>query len=318
MKLSTLVGQQVGINKISLDSTKEIVNDTLSKIINDIDAVNIDGNGATNDLLAQAHEIFKKFDDFADIVNTFKDQLDQTISTKATEYYQKSIKIYNESLNDNPTYTADRYLFSGYLKREEVKQTFISRLELYSSWKHPGLFIRPETGEIVEPLLSNDPLYIADENEELLLMTKKRWTPQYQARIRYNYVNEDRDVYLSGVPQGQLGLIVAYHFFNYKPLDVIKQYLNEFYKALKPGGVAVITYNNCDLPEAVIQVEHAYQTYIPKSTLLPIVESLGFEVTDTYDFETNVSWIEIKKPGELTSLRGGQALAQIKDSRLDN
>jgi hypothetical protein len=29
--------------------------------------------------------------------------------------------------------------------------------------------------------------------------------------------------------------------------------------------------------------------------------------------KNNISWVEIKKEGTMTSLRGGQALAQIKD-----
>jgi hypothetical protein len=45
-----------------------------------------------------------------------------------------------------------------------------------------------------------------------------------------------------------------------------------------------------------------------------MVEFIGFEIFESYNEPlTNVSWLELKKPGELTSLRGGQCLAEINE-----
>jgi hypothetical protein len=42
------------------------------------------------------------------------------------------------------------------------------------------------------------------------------------------------------------------------------------------------------------------------------MKMLGFSIVESYNEEaTNVSWLEIRKPGKLTSLRGGQAIAKI-------
>jgi hypothetical protein len=42
------------------------------------------------------------------------------------------------------------------------------------------------------------------------------------------------------------------------------------------------------------------------------IEYVGFELKFRYDDDTGPStWIELQKPGTLTSLRGGQALAKI-------
>ena len=42
--------------------------------------------------------------------------------------------------------------------------------------------------------------------------------------------------------------------------------------------------------------------------------ALGFEVTHVYQGNYHLNWMEIKKPGNLHSLRGGQALATIKNN----
>ena len=73
----------------------------------------------------------------------------------------------------------------------------------------------------------------------------------------------------------------------------------------------MFTYNNCNLPYAVRNVENNWASYVPKTKLLSIIKQTGFEVIESFDAYENVSWLEIKKPGTLTSLRGGQTLGEI-------
>ena len=318
MKLSKLVSDKESLRQKSTKEICEQVNDLLAKLTADIANIGIDTTDARQHMDKYRQEILSLFEKFESEKDHVYQDLLETINQAGKSYYQRSEEIYALSRShDSARYVNDRYLFDSYIKHEDVHNTFKQRIETYALWTQPGLFIRPEKGDFVEPMISNDPLYILDEDKEMLLMVKNKWTPEYQSRIRYGIVSDDKSPHTT-TPVGQIGLIVAYHFFNYKPLDVIKGYLKECYDLLKPGGVLVFTYNNCDLPDAVVQVENAYQSYTPKSTLLLIIEGLGYELLHAYDFRSNVSWLEIKKPGTLTSLRGGQALAQIKDSRLDN
>jgi hypothetical protein len=318
MKLSKLVASRETLKKRSTSDLFETSNDFLIKLTSDVDCVDIETKNSVSKLNAYKDEVLNALSKYEQELSNFKKELDTAIESASPAYYQMSEEIFSDVVvDDTDTYTADRYLFDSYIKYDKVAEEFKRRIELYADWKYPGLFVRPEKGDFVESMISNDPLYILDQSKELLLMTKRRWTKEFQSRIRYGFIS-DRAPYLSNIPSGQVGLIVVFHYFNYKTLDTIKQYLRECYDLLKPGGVMIFTYNNCDLPEAVVQVEHAYQSYTPKSTLLTVIEGLGFELLAEFDRNPNVSWLEIKKPGTLTSLRGGQALAQIKDSRLDN
>jgi hypothetical protein len=54
-------------------------------------------------------------------------------------------------------------------------------------------------------------------------------------------------------------------------------------------------------------------TYAPKRDIEKIVLELGYEIITSRDIDTHVSWFEVKRPGEIESLRAGQTLAKIID-----
>jgi SAM-dependent methyltransferase len=221
--------------------------------------------------------------------------------------------MYEEGINnDSADYILDRALFKSLIYKDHIKDYFNSRVGLLSSWKYPGIFIRPEHGEYVNKMTASDPLYIVDQTAELLEPATKLWNDTYQNRVRYKIINEDRDTIFKNFPEGQIGLVVAMNFMNYKPIEIIKQYLLELFDLLRPGGSFIFTYNNCNYPLAVKNFEKALYSYTPESLILPMCKLVGYEVIESYnDIETSVSWLELKKPGKLKTQRGGQCLGKV-------
>jgi hypothetical protein len=80
---------------------------------------------------------------------------------------------------------------------------------------------------------------------------------------------------------------------------------------MRPGGTLIMTYNNCDRAQGVGLVERGFMCYTPKKLIVAHAESVGFECEFEHDGAGDVSWLEFRKPGEITSLRGGQTLAKI-------
>jgi hypothetical protein len=74
----------------------------------------------------------------------------------------------------------------------------------------------------------------------------------------------------------------------------------------------MFTYNNADLAASAGLCDSYFMSYVPKSMLVPLAESLGYIVTKTFDFEPSTSWIELQKPGELKTVKAHQALGEIK------
>jgi hypothetical protein len=58
--------------------------------------------------------------------------------------------------------------------------------------------------------------------------------------------------------------------------------------------------------------ENYFMSYVPKSELIPMCQELGFNISASQDFEPAISWIEIQKPGTLTTIKAHQSLGEIK------
>jgi SAM-dependent methyltransferase len=186
-----------------------------------------------------------------------------------------------------------------------------SRIKNYGDWRLPGMIIRPALETHIEELVPMDPLYVLDQHDELIMPAIQKFTKEYQHRLRPYVIHDHKKRPLALMPNNQFGLIFAYNFLNYKPIEVVEKYLREFYHKLRPGGVAMFTYNNCDLPQGMALAEKSFMCYTPGHRIRSIAQEIGFENTFNQQGLNELSWMELKKPGEITSLRGGQALARI-------
>jgi SAM-dependent methyltransferase len=195
---------------------------------------------------------------------------------------------------------------------ETVTREILSRIHLYSSWKYPALEIGCRDGEWTQHLVANDPLYIVDHYREFLDSTMSIFVEQYQRRIR-PYLFKDQN--MAELPQGQMGFVFCWNFLNYRSLDTVKEYLKTVKELLRPGGTFMFSYNNGDIPECAGYVDNGWMSYIPKSMLLPMCESLGYEIVYTRDIRgegTSISWVELRKPGKLETVKAHQVLGEIK------
>jgi SAM-dependent methyltransferase len=157
-------------------------------------------------------------------------------------------------------------------------------------------------------------MYFVDTNAQLLEITESWFTPEYQRRLcRYVIEEHSEHPAFIDLPAGQFGLIYAFHFFNYRPWPVLQQYLRECFDLLRPGGIVAFTYNNCDIAGRVGKVEHYSGSYTPGRLVRAYVQELGYETVFDLDDDSDTSWLELRKPGEYSSIRGGQTLAKIKN-----
>lgn len=192
----------------------------------------------------------------------------------------------------------------------ELEQILIQRINLHSNWQYPALEIGCRDGEWTKSLVASDPLYIADYFPEFLNSAVLQFPELYQGRVRKYLIKDFTEI--PNLPINQFGLIFSYNFFNYLSFDSIKQLLIQSQKYLRPGGRIIFTYNNSDLPAGAAYAESFWMSYVPKSLLVPLAESIGFETIFSFDDEPALSMIEFKKAGELKTIKLSQALGEIK------
>jgi len=75
---------------------------------------------------------------------------------------------------------------------------------------------------------------------------------------------------------------------------------------------------DCDRTAGIKLVDQNYACYTPGGLILELARHLDFEVEFFYHDRGPSSWVELKKPGQLTSLRGGQTQAKIIPNTVAN
>lgn len=264
------------------------------------------------------------------------DPVYQTHINKAIDFYEnlKTVsqgfrpeiaEVYNE-INAHITRKTKEYFTASYelelqygvpgnreARRLELKPdtrtTVLSKLYNYCDWRYPGLEIGPGDGEWTKELVTCDPLYLVDVFQEFLDSSLKQFGEVYQRRLRPYLINSGD---LSVLPQNQFGFVFSWNTFNYFSFETVKQYLNSVYSVLRPGGVFMFSYNDGDVPYCADFAEQYYMSYVPRSMLIPLAEMIGYEVIDNTLMQETVSWIELRKPGQLSTVKAHQALAQVR------
>lgn len=308
MKLSELVGlkeeiaESISINKVDHEISQ------LTKCISKINDSNIDDTlrlyctNATESLNRIRHDLANSYEHFKEINTEIDHKLSDMSSKFFAANYQLELKI------DLPAEQSQRH--KQYTSK--THDILISRIRIYSNWHYPALEIGPGSGIWTPELVENDPLYIADIRPEYLEETLKKFNPVYQNRIRPYLIPFDNSENLSQLPQNQFGFVVSINVFDYFSFDTIRRYLANVYDVLRPGGVFLFTYGNCERREFAELAEKGTVGYMPKSLLITFCETHGFEVLDSFDLDQTVSWIEIRKPGELKTVKAQQAMGEIK------
>ncbi len=69
--------------------------------------------------------------------------------------------------------------------------------------------------------------------------------------------------------------------------------------------------HNCDRAQGVGLAERNFMCYTPERHICQHAESIGFESTFSHNGSGDLSWLEFKRPGEISSIRGGQTLAKV-------
>jgi len=309
MKLSDLINYQMELNAMSAVPIKRYSDIDLEKITCLVEQESIQIADHAKTLQQKRHDIQHTFDTFEHSLDTLKSELKQLIEHTEKPWFAESYRLYEQEM----IYETTEYILN---RRPEItaetEQFYRTRIVRYSSWQHPAMIIRPGQETYINELVASDPLYLVDESHDLLVPAMSQFNEQYQQRLRPYTINErNSDQILIKLPNDQFGLIFAYNFFNFRPFEIIRKYLAEIYQKLRPGGVLIMTFNDCDRAKGVMLVEQHFCCYTPGYLLRELAQSLGYEMAFSWTDQGPSTWLELRKPGQKISLRGGQALAKI-------
>ena len=340
MKLSEIVATKNQIDLLpSIETIKLTAELELLKIKYVLESKDIVPTEQLQELIKNKNNLQQSFDQLDSTVSTIKNYIKKIIAQEELSYYEDSLRFYKQSVDRNIEHgysrEDDMLSFVGawgivihktdyknrinneILRRnlnvlESAKNIIFSRILSYADWHYPAAIIRPGREDFISHLVANDPLYLIDEHKDLLLPAMNKFNQQYQNRLRPYVIEESTGTnILDRLPDNQFSFFLVYNYFDHKPLDMIKIYLNEIFEKLRPGGILGMTFNDCDYAGAVSRVENCTGYYTPGRMILEHCANIGY--TRIFKLANNESstWVELQKPGSLSSLRGGQTLAKI-------
>lgn len=301
-KLSEIVNFKNHLDAMSIETIQEHTDCELSKIIY------LPSLEKYTTLLDQRKlDIQKAFDEFNLELEKLKATVDQEIEILEKPEFQKSYILYEGEFGNSAEYILN-------LRKHKIPnpELFQARLSRYIDWQHSAMIIRPGIENFIDSMVALDPLYLVDLSHDYLAPALSKFNSQYQNRLRTYTVKEDLDQEILGqIPNDQFALCFAYNYFNFRPFEILKKYLDEIYQKLTPGGVLVMTFNDCDRASAVQLVENFYCCYTPGYLVRDLAVSMGYEIEYSWNDPGPTTWLELKKPGRITSLKGGQTLAKV-------
>lgn len=309
MKLSELVNYRCQLDALSTIALTKTTDMELAKITHTVATQAIQVKSFADTLQQRQQDIVNSFTRFEHELENLKQELKLLIADTETPWFAESYKLYEQGMVHE---TAEYILNRRPEISEETDKFYRTRIVRYNSWKHPAMILRPGRETYISELVASDPLYLVDESHELLEPAMSLFNEQYQSRLRPYTINErNSPEILTKLPDGQFGLVLAYNFFNFRPFEMIKKYLAEIYQKLRPGGILAMTFNDCDRNKGVMLVESHFCCYTPGYLVRELAQSLGYEIEFSWTDQGPTTWLELRRPGQFDSLRGGQALAKI-------
>jgi len=242
---------------------------------------------------------------------------------------------------------------------ESTKDKISAKISQYSNCNYPGLQMLSKEKHWIAPMVSCDPLYLTknnsgntgqdgrsgsyqdgrsfemikegfdgnnvcfvDLNIELMQLEDLLvdYPNSYKQRARL-YIIKNRD--FSILPQNQFGFILCWDNFDYLTYDIVQKYLQEAFRLLRPGGIFMFSYTNCDLELSALRVDYQAAAYCTSAWLLKSLDEIGYEVINLIDCNSTVhhpdlglqanpiSWAEVRKPGKLTTVKRSQAQGSV-------
>ncbi len=234
------------------------------------------------------------------------------------ELLSQSYSVYEDMTNRSNSYLyqAEAVLNNRVDTNEATREFVRSRLSAHNTWKDAAMILRPGLEDWITHMVSFDPLYVFDHYQALLEPAQNRFNQQYNNRVKWCVGGDHNNQnILHAIPDGQIGFCFAWHFFYWKPFEIIRQYLKEIYEKLIPGGVLAFTFNDGDRFGGALNAEKGCGCFIPGSMIEGFGESLGYKTVFYQELDRATTWIEFQKPGSRVSLKGGQSVAEIIPKR---
>ena len=210
MKLSELVAYRNQLRQFDIKTMCHHVEHELAKITHEVELKSLELDNVKQNLNQDLHKIFDSIGSFENTLKQHLTVIQTEIEQKEKIYFAESYRLYDEEMRHE---TVDWILNRRMPMSDDTQQMLVARVKSYCDWHYPAMIIRPGMESFIKHMVGFDPLYIIDQNHDLLTPCMQEFPIDYQRRLRPIAVKEhDNEQILSMVPAEQFGFCLAFNF----------------------------------------------------------------------------------------------------------
>mgnify|MGYP003629640970 FL=1 len=257
-------------------------------------------NHAHQEVLNKLTNLQIAHDEYNLAVNNLQHNIDSVISNKERKILQRDYARYYDSE----------------LKHDDVleiiaRQKYISNefddqingvIQQFISWQYPSLEINPADGRYSSLMNASDPQYAICTTKEVKQLLRSKFNKFYSTRRLRTYNK------IKHIPINQIGFATCINMFEYMPLDPIKDITKQVFNCLRPGGMFLLSYNNCDHRQSLDLLNSDFRCLNTKKIMESLLYGQGFNIVSSDDSNGVWTWLLVTKPGE----RSTQKLSTAK------
>lgn len=267
------------------------------------DSISTAPKGAIQELAEAAHI---KQHMVANITQDIYSRLDREIDSLTEAYVKESNEWCRTHGSYNDTEWAE-FLEAIY----HVDQPFIdyvnSRVNAHSDWRKSAMIYHLDRADRLEEFYSYYPIYVVDRWRDNAKKIESKLNPAQSRKFRFY----DTDS-LGDFPKKSMGFILARNHFTHCSNLRFRKDLTWAAAQLCAGGTLAFNFNNCDHSSSARLFEGRSRSFQVSKDVKAIISSVGLEIT-RWEFlpASSTTWVEIKRPGEFTSIKRAETLGKI-------
>ena len=190
MKLSDLVALRNNLNERPVSAVEFNATQAVHNITSVIPGNELISSNFSPALTKSIDSINLAITDFGQTLNELKQFVQTQIAEQERHWFQESYKLFEvtmatettkEILNRRLSIAGENTKHASF----QSEATLRGRLSSYSDWRFPALIIRPGLENFINEMVGYDPLYIVDQNHDLLKPCLGSFPKQYQNRLSF-------------------------------------------------------------------------------------------------------------------------------------
>lgn len=310
MKLSNLIKNKIQIDELDHDKFITEFETYINSLLNVLGTCEADYTEYIQQLNKELLNAKNIINNTQTITDNIYNKIKEEVEAKTKNWDKAGYTVGDKQFSTSVIYELEKENRIS-IPSDAVKQKVLAVVQTFSDPRYACLEIGPGDGEWTPHLVASDPLYLVDIHQEFLDSTIFKFPEQYRRRLRPYLLDFNNQYSLDKLPQNQFGFVFSWNVFDYFPREEMKIYLESCFKVLRPGGRMLFSYNNCDTVNGANYADIGNKSWMTEERVLTICKELGFEIEiNNVNAE---SWVCIKKPGILKTVKTHQALGEIKN-----